>query len=103
MAMLNNVAMLRLRYPLYMSSANPNRHIEYERLVADFLRRAGLHVEPSSGPGDPGIDIRARLGRKNYIFEIKSSSEARRDRAIPLIAQAILEAQSAASKIPGAI
>ena len=103
MAMLINVAMVRLRYLLYMSSANPNRHIEYERLVADFLRRAGLHVEPSSGPGDLGIDIRARLGRKNYIFEIKSSSEARRDRAIPLIAQAILEAQSAASKIPGAI
>lgn len=75
----------------------------YERLVADVLRHAGLHVEPSSGPGDPGIDIRARLGKKNYIFEIKSSSEARKDRAIPLIAQAILEVQSAAARIPGAI
>ena len=77
--------------------------MEYERLVADVLRRAGLHVEASSGPGDPGIDIRARLGKKNYVFEIKSSSEARKDRAIPLIAQAILEVQSAAARIPGAI
>ena len=86
-----------------MPSPRSNRSRDYELLVAEVLRRAGLDVEPSAGPGDAGIDIRARLGEKNYIFEIKSSSEGRKDRAIPLIAQAILEVQSAAAKIPGAI
>ena len=86
-----------------MPAAHPNRRLDYERLVADVLRRAGLHLDKPSSLGEPGIDLRARLGNKNYIFEIKSSSEARKDRAIPLIAQAILEVQSAAAKIPGVI
>ena len=86
-----------------MSVTDPNRRPDYERLVADILRRAGLHVKGPSRSGEPGIDIRAHLGKKNYIFEIKSSSESRKDRAIPLIAQAILEVQSAAAKIPGVI
>ena len=85
-----------------MSHAHPNRNLGYERLVAEVLRRAGLDVEQSRS-GEPGIDIRARLGKKHYIFEIKSSSESRKDRAIPLISQAILEVQSAAAKLPGII
>jgi hypothetical protein len=75
----------------------------YERLVADVLRRAGLQVDESPRLGDPGIDIRARAGKKRYIFEVKSFSEARKDRVIPLIAQAILEVQSAAAKNPDVI
>lgn len=86
-----------------MPSSRPNRRLDSEHLIAEVLRQGGFHVEDGIGHGDRGLDIRARLGKKNYIFEIKSSSESRKDRAIPLIAQAILEVQSAAAKVPGAI
>jgi len=43
----------------------------------------------------------ARNGKNIYVFQLKSLSESRKDRAIPLISQAILEAQRAAARITG--
>ncbi|MGA8619593.1 MAG: hypothetical protein WB660_13890 [Candidatus Sulfotelmatobacter sp.] len=43
----------------------------------------------------------AKHGSKRYAIELKVSSEGRKDRAVPLISQAILEAQLAARQFPG--
>jgi hypothetical protein len=39
-----------------------------------------------------------RRGERQYVIELKSSAEPRRDRLVPLLAQAILQAQAAAAK-----
>ncbi|MBV9180607.1 MAG: hypothetical protein JO356_04790 [Acidobacteria bacterium] len=41
----------------------------------------------------------ARHGNRIYVFELKASSEPRKDRAVPLISQAILEAKRAADQV----
>jgi hypothetical protein len=51
---------------------------------------------PRSSARDP--DLVVRRGDRQYVIEIKSSAEARRDRLVPLLAQAILEAKAAASR-----
>ena len=67
--------------------------------LAKALHKAGWHVEQPPVSADRGADIVARQGKKIYVFELKASSEARKDRAIPLISQAILEAQRGAAQV----
>jgi len=76
-----------------------NRGIEFVNLLAKALQKAGWHVEQPPVSADRGADIIARQGKKIYVFELKASSEARKDRAIPLISQAILEAQRGAAQV----
>lgn len=67
---------------------------DLDRLVADAFRRASWRVHhPRQGDGPQPALIVEGGGRK-YIVEIKRSSEGRRDRVIPLLSQAILEAQA---------
>ena len=75
----------------------PRREYEFEALVADLFRRAGwsVHAQPSF---DSQADVVAESAGKKYVIEIKWSSEGRRDRLIPLLAQAILQAQAAARR-----
>ena len=80
-----------------MQPSPQNRAVEFEKLLAEALQKAGLHVNKSSGSADRGVDIVARQGKKIYVFELKVSSESRKDRAIPLISQGILEVQQAAA------
>lgn len=68
-------------------------------LLAKALQKATWHVDRPLVSADCGADVVARQGKKIYVFELKASSEARKDRAIPLISQAILEAQRAAGQI----
>ena len=72
-----------------------------ESLVAEMFRRSGLNVreEPDAGNGKP--DIIAEHAGKKYVIEIKRSSEGRKDRLIPLVSQAILQAQEGARHLPG--
>jgi hypothetical protein len=51
---------------------------------------------------DSQPDLVARHRGKKYVFELKVSSEGRKDRAVPLISQAILEVRFAARRFPGA-
>src|SRR4029077_1090429 len=44
--------------------------------------------------------VAEQAGQK-YVVEVKRSSEGRRDRVIPLLAQAILEARNFAHHVPG--
>jgi hypothetical protein len=84
---------------LFMPAHPQNRGTAFVNLLAKALQKAGWHVEPPRESADRAADIVARQGKKIYVFELKASSEARKDRAVPLISQAILEAQRAASQL----
>lgn len=72
---------------------------DFEQLLAAMLRKRGWAVKNSSQLMDEGVDIVARHGKTTYVFELKVSSESRKDRAIPLLSQAILEVRTAAARI----
>jgi hypothetical protein len=74
-----------------------NRLMEFEDLLAKALHKVGWQVDRSFRSEDG--EIVARHGKKIYVFELKVSSEPRKDRAIPLIPQAILEAKRAATQV----
>lgn len=88
-----------------MSEFFPNsprdKEAEVESLVAEVFRRGGWKVrkEPEFGEGKP--DLIAEHAGKKYVIEIKRSSEGRKDRLIPLVSQAILQAQEGARNLPG--
>jgi len=67
---------------------------DYIRVLADLFRRSGWQVKanPSIGPREADMLI-SRDGYR-YVVELKVSSEGRRDRLVPLLAQAILQAKS---------
>jgi hypothetical protein len=71
------------------------REREFESLLADLFRRAGWRVREQS-PADRAADLIVDSGDKKFIVELKRSAEGRRDRLIPLLSQAILQAQAAA-------
>jgi hypothetical protein len=83
------------------------RDKEFQVLLVDLFRRGGwsIHSRPSAGSQ---ADLVIESAGKKYVVEIKRSPEGRRDRLIPLLAQAILQAQAAArlylkSAIPVAV
>lgn len=84
-----------------MPSHQQNRVAEFGTLLTRTLQKAGWHVKQSLRPADEGADIVALHGKNIYVFQLKALSESRKDRAIPLISQAILEAQRAAARITG--
>jgi hypothetical protein len=95
-AMLYTMALLA---NFFMPAHRQNRGTGFVDLLAKALQKAGWHVEQPPVSADGGSDIVARQGKKIYVFELKASSEARKDRAIPLISQAILEARRAAGEV----
>ena len=80
-----------------MPALNPivaaSRSQEYENLLAKLFQRAGWRVERQPQGADMGVDLIAQSGSDRYAIQLKVSSEARKDRAVPLMSQAILEAQ----------
>lgn len=73
---------------------------EFENILVEFLRKAGGRVYRHPTIGDMRADIVARSGGRIYIIELKGSSEGRRDRLVPLLSQAMLEAQALARRFP---
>ena len=82
-------------------ASHQNRAAGFEDLLAKLIHRAGWQVKSPSKSEDSGVDLVARHENKAYLFQIKAASEARKDRALPLISQAILEVHRAASRFPG--
>src|SRR5215469_16738188 len=82
-----------------MPAGRLNRGMGFVNLLAKALQKASWRVEQTKEVADCRADILARQGKKIYVFELKASSEARKDRAIPLISQAILEAQRGAAQV----
>jgi hypothetical protein len=85
----------------FFPHSSRDKEAEVEGLVAEVFRGGGWKVskEPNVGDGKP--DLIAEHAGKKYVIEIKRSSEGRKDRLIPLVSQAILQAQEAARPLPG--
>jgi hypothetical protein len=81
-----------------MPSQQQNRAVELD-LLTKTLQKAGWHVKQSPRSADDDADIVARHAKSIYVFRLKALSESRKDRAIPLISQAILEAKRAADQL----
>jgi len=71
-----------------------------EQRVADLFRRAGWKVRRQPSAGNLRADLRAQRGEHSYVIEVKSAPEGRRDRLLPLLAQAILQARAFAERSP---
>jgi hypothetical protein len=70
--------------------------------VADLFRRAGWKVRRLREGAGPHADLVVQRGPHSYMATVKSASESRPDRLIPLLAQAILQAQAAVRRHPEA-
>jgi len=107
MAMFIIVAMLYIMAMLETSMAihGSRSGAEFQHLLAGSMRRAGWPVvsRPRAPSGDLQPDLVVDAGNKKYVVELKSSAEGRRDRLVPLMSQAILEAQAAARQFPEAV
>lgn len=77
----------------------PSR-LELERLLADVFRRAHWRVRLRPPGGGLRPDMIVEGGGKRFLIEMKRSSEGRGDRLIPLLSQAILQAQAAVRQFP---
>src|SRR6266853_3045137 len=79
-----------------------NNEAQLERLVADAFREQGWRVsaEPR-GSEDARPDFVASAHGKKLIIELKRASEGRKDRVIPLLSQAALDAIYQSRRIPG--
>lgn len=93
MAMLYNVAMLELD----RLATDAQTHA---KALAGVFVNHGWSVRPELG--HPGPDLLVSKGRQRYAVELKHSGEARADRVIPLLSQAILQAMHHAARSPGA-
>ncbi|SDE27521.1 hypothetical protein SAMN05444679_1202 [Variovorax sp. CF079] len=82
---------------------SPNKRIApAEQYVADFFRSNNWTVEVP--PGAPvSADLIIQRGAHRFIVEIKSLSESRPDRVLPMLSMAILQAQAAAEQSGNAL
>ena len=74
--------------------------IRYAKRLQDAFGRKGWRVEESPRVGGRRADMAISKNRIRYLVELKAASEGRRDRLVPLLAQAILEAQANAKGSP---
>ncbi len=73
---------------------------DFERILADVFRKKRWRVRRQPAAGDMRADLLAGNGPKKYIVAVKAASEGRSDRLIPLLSQAILQAQALARRFP---
>src|ERR1035437_6509994 len=74
--------------------------LDFEHILAEAIRKAGWRVPRSRRLADTEPDLIAVAKDRRYAIELKASSEGRRDRLIPLLSQAILQAQTIARRSP---
>jgi hypothetical protein len=87
----------------FMRSARPasNRAREAEQFVAGLFEGAGWTVRPAPEGGDDHADLAVQRNGQRYAVQIKAS-QGRADRVVPLLSQAILQAQALAAQEGGA-
>lgn len=84
------------------------QHLSFERAheanrsVAACLEAIGWTTEIEAEWNGRRMDIVAHEGSQIYVIEVKTLSEGRSDRVIPVLAQAALQAQAHAAQKPGA-
>jgi Restriction endonuclease len=87
--------------PGFFPHPPPDKEARIKSLVAGVFRSGGWKVREKTDAGDGKPDLIAEHAGKKYVIEIKRSSEGRKDRLIPLVSQAILQAQEGARHLPG--
>jgi hypothetical protein len=87
--------------PSYYPNPSIDNEAQLGRVVADLFREGGWKVlkEPHEQHVSPDLLV-SRHGKK-LIVELKRASEGRKDRLIPLLSQAALEAVHYSRVIPG--
>lgn len=78
-----------------------SRASQAERFVAGLFEDAGWTIDTAPEGDDDRVDLSVHRGNQRYAVEIKSS-QGRADRVVPLLAQAILQAQTLATQERGA-
>jgi len=73
---------------------------EFEQILAEIFRKVGWRVRLHPSAGDMKADLIIEADEKKYVVELKSSSEGRRDRLVPLLSQAILQARAYTQRLP---
>ena len=69
-----------------------NNEAQLGRFVIAAFREHGWKVSEESSSGDLRSDVLVSGHGKKLVLEIKRASEGRKDRVIPLLAQAALDA-----------
>src|SRR5438128_3035383 len=77
-----------------MPSHHPNPSVEaqLERIVASLFREEGWKVAKEPREKNVAPDFLVSGNGKRFVVELKRASEGRKDRVIPLLSQAALEA-----------
>jgi hypothetical protein len=81
-------------------SPAPRSEHDYLLMLADLFRRNGWRVKASPSFGSREADLLVSREEFRYVVELKVASEGRRDRLVPLLAQAILQARASAKASP---
>ncbi|UCV23819.1 restriction endonuclease [Ferribacterium limneticum] len=76
------------------SESPQSRSQNAEALVANLFEANGWDVDRSPKYGNRRLDLLVRRGPQRFAVEIKALAEGRADRVIPLLSQAILQAQA---------
>lgn len=76
------------------SHSSKSRNENAEALVAHLFEANGWDVDRSPKYGNKRLDLLVRRGSQRFAVEIKALAEGRADRVIPLLSQAILQAQA---------
>lgn len=66
-------------------------------LIADLLEAHGWHIDRSPKYGINRPDLIVRKAAQRFVVEVKVLAEGRADRVIPMLSQAILQAQAQAN------
>src|SRR5258708_9760945 len=106
MAMIISVAMIiTMAVVTRMSGHHPNPSVDNEaqfgRIVANLFREDGWKVLEEPREKNVAPDFLMSRDGKKLVVELKRASEGRKDRVIPLLSQAALEAVHYSRVIPG--
>lgn len=82
-----------------MARSNPQAS-RFEQILAGVFRKAGWRVQRPRRSAEVEPDLTVKVGDKRYAIELKAASEGRRDRLIPLLSQAILQARWITQRTP---
>lgn len=85
---------------MVLPSSSSNRGRQAEELVRRIFESHGWKLEALPHGAIDGPDLIVRRGAKRFVVEIKALAEGRADRAIPMLSQAILQAQAFAKDRP---
>lgn len=72
----------------------------FETLIENLFSQNGGRTLRQPAASDNRVDMIVEAGGNKYVIELKQAAEGRRDRLIPLLSQAILQAQAAARRFP---